>query len=263
MDCEVVIAPRTALRGEKMLRAMVAAADEAGVRVTVTDRRRQQAPWLMTYGLGHPERRAANVAHVRAGGRLIGWDLGYWNREVPDAFGMRLTIDADHPHGWITPAPGWRFDREGIELREDFDPTGPIVLVGMGKKQRRMLGISARAWELGAIRKLRREFPNRRIVYRPKREESPLDGCPTARGPIEHVLHGASLVVCAHSNVAVDACIAGVPVRCSDGAALTLYRDNPQPSREQRLEFLRSLAWWQWSPPEAAEAWAFIKGCLQ
>ena len=75
-------------------------------------------------------------------------------------------------------------------------------------------------------------------------------------------MKGASLVVCSHSNVAVDACIAGIPVDCTDGAALALYKDNQNPTVERRLEFLRSLAWWQWSTREAPQAWEFIKGVI-
>lgn len=242
-----------------MLRAMVDAAGDAGVRVTVTDRWRRQAPWLMTYGLGHPERRTQNLQHVAEGGRLIGWDLGYWHRDVPLTFGMRLTIDADHPHRMLVPMPGDRFDAAGITLREDCDPNGPILLCGLGRKQRRMLGLRNHEWELKALQRLRARFPGRRIVYRPKRLEAPLERLPTSTGPIEDALRGASLLVCLHSNTAVDACIAGVPVLCEDGAALALYRNNPMPSRAERLDFLRRLAWWQWSVPEAAQAWAFIK----
>lgn len=239
--------------------AMLRAAPAAGVECALAYRKPAgRAMVWMAYGLGHPVRRPWTQAHVRAGGRLIGWDLGYWNRGEA----MRLTLDDDHPHRWIKPEPPARFDAEGIELREDADPAGPIVLVGLGIKQRRMKGLPGRFWEEAALARLRDEFPGRRVLYRPKRPESPLAGCRTADGEIDDVLRGASLVVTAHSNVSVDACIAGVPVRCEDGAALALYRDNPAPSRAARLDFLRSLAWWQWKPSEAAQAWAFIRAKL-
>lgn len=76
--------------------------------------------------------------------------------------------------------------------------------------------------------------------------------------PIDEALRGASLVVCRHSNVAVDACVAGIPVECDDGAAAALYRGNPNPTREQRAEFLRRLTFWEWRPDEAAQAWDWI-----
>lgn len=259
MDCEVLLADDLCARGRKMMLAMVDAATEAGVRVAVSKTWRRQAPVLMSYGLGHPVRRAWTTAHLKKGGRLVGWDLGYWNRDVPLAFNMRLTIDDDHPHRWISTMPPERFDGAGIVLREDFNGNGPIILCGLGKKQRNLKGYRGQQWELDALAAIRAAHPGKRVVYRPKRADSPLPGCSTASGPIEDVVRGASLVVTAHSNVAVDACIAGVPVECEDGAAFALYRNNPAPDREQRLEFLRSLAWWQWSPLEAVEAWNFIK----
>lgn len=261
MDCEVLICRNTAARGLKMLQAMAQSAQGAGVRVHVTDRWRQLSPNLMTYGLGHPDRRPWQEAHKRAGGRLIGWDLGYWQRDVPIKFFMRLTIDDDHPHRWIRPMPADRWERAGIELREDADPDGPIVVVGMGRKQRNLLNLRGYEWELRTAHALSSRYPGRAVVYRPKRPEV-LPGFPSVDGPIESALMGASLVVCGHSNVAVDACIAGIPVHCEDGAAFALFRDNPAPTRDQRLEFMRSLAWWQWNPREAGQAWAFIRGQL-
>ena len=70
-------------------------------------------------------------------------------------------------------------------------------------------------------------------------------------------MRGARLVVCRHSNVAVDAVIAGVPVECEDGAAYWL-RDKPY-TPEVRRDFLDRLAWWQWKPEECMKAWEFIR----
>ena len=256
---EILLAPDVKRRGRAMLKAMIAAAESAGVEAVVTEQWERRAPWLMSYGLGHPERRHWTRQHLADGGRLIGWDLGYWDRNGVD-FKMRLTVDHDHPHRLIRPMPMERFKAAGIRLRNDFDPAGHIVLVGLGRKQRIYLDLDGQTWESAKLTALQNRFPGRRILYRPKVETEGLRGCQTARGPIERVLQGASLVVCAHSNVAVDACIAGIPVECEDGAAFALYRQNTNPTHEQRLEFLRSVAWWQWSPREALQAWQFIKG---
>lgn len=262
MDCEVLVDAGMALRGAKMLEAMIDTAGEAGVRVTVSENWTGCADVLMSYGLGHMVRRQWQRQHLRRGGRLIGWDLGYWDRDVSGDASMRLTIDDDHPHRWIAPMPAARFDAAGITLREDSDPKGPVVLCGLGRKQRELKGYRGQEWELRQLQVLRARHKQRPVLYRPKRKDQPLPGCKTAEGLIENVIRGASLVVCAHSNVAVDACIAGIPVRCEDGAAFALYRDNPAPSREQRIEFLRSLAWWQWKPSEALQAWKFLRARL-
>jgi hypothetical protein len=210
----------------------------------------------MSYGLGHPERMRWTEAHVAGGGRLIGWDMGYWSRDVA----MRVTVDAGHPRA-LPLMPGDRWEAAGIALREDFDPNGPVVLVGMGRKSRAQFGLVGQEWEARALDRIRGAYPGRPVIYRPKKPES-LAGCPSAEGVIEDVLRGASLVVCRHSNVAVDACIAGVPVVCEDGAAVALYGSDlsapVNPDREQRRRFLQNLAWWQWQPNEAEGAWRFL-----
>lgn len=85
-------------------------------------------------------------------------------------------------------------------------------------------------------------------------------------GTIEKALQGCSLVVCRHSNVAVDAIIAGVPVVCYDGAANAIYNSEltkiVEPVAEPiRLKFLRNLAWWQWRDSEirSGEMWKWMR----
>ena len=268
IDCEVLIAPgMMAQRGDKIIRAMIASAEAAGVRALPSTRWTFTTPWLMTYGLGHPMRSRWTSQHLNKGGHVIGWDLGYWNRDTADTFCMRLTIDADHPHEHISKMlgrdiPAERFESYGIELREDANPSGPIVLCGLGQKQRAFRQLGPQQWERAKVLDLRSRYPGRRIVYKPKRPEGRLCDLETVEGNIEDVLRGASLLVCAHSNTAVDACIAGVPVECSDGAAFALYRDNPNPTPEQRLRFLHALSFWQWNQTEASQAWTFIRKIL-
>jgi hypothetical protein len=258
MRCEIVLASDYIARGERIIRAMLETAVNCGVRAKVTRNYEGWCPNLMTYGLGHIRRMKDNAAHVRNGGRLIGWDLGYWDRSELRC-GMRVTIDHFHPWRLIKPEDPARFDERGIELRDDYDPDGPIILCGLGRKQRAAMSIPGQSWEHKTLARLRRQFPNRQIVFRPKRPEPTLPGCSLSRGTIEEALRGASLLVCAHSNTAVDACLAGVPVICEDGAAYALYRDNLAPTRAQRLEFLRSLAHWQYRPKEGEAAWGFLR----
>lgn len=265
MDCEVLLAPDMALRGLKILQAMIDAAPAAGVRCFVTKTHEKRAKVLMAYGLGHPLRRNSTRSHVARGGRLLGWDLGYWGRDVSGRAAMRLTLDQDHPQQHITDMPAGRWEAAGIALRSDGDPSGPIVLCGMGQKAREVLtGTRGNTWELQTLAAIRAAHPGRRVLYRPKREqEGSLPGCLQARGSIEDAVRGASLVVCRHSNVAVDACIAGVPVVCWDGASAALYGSdlrNPRaPGVDERRRFLQNLAWWQWNPTEALQAWSFIR----
>lgn len=217
---------------------------------------------LVSYGTGHPERRPWIEKHIAKGGRFIGLDLGYWDREEPDA-GMRTMIDGDHCTKFLRPEPGDRFAATGIQMREHFDPDGPIMLVAKGMQARRVTGDGPLSWESQAIARIRAELPGRRIIYRRKRTS---DGVPSGvecapDTPISEALRGVSLVVCQHSNVAVDACIAGIPAVCEYGAASAIYGNdlcNPKaPSKAERLAFLQSLAYWNWRPSEAAACWAY------
>ena len=258
MNCEIILPATMRHRQRVMLDAMAAAASQAGVQATPVAAYTGRARVVVTWGMGHPGRRPALLQHVRQGGRVVGWDLGYWHRDQH----YRLTVDKDHPSGLLRDMPPSRWDAAGITLREDYRAEVPIILVGMGEKSRVSLGYAGQRWEEQTFAALRRAYPHARILYRPKRPEA-FRFCAAAQGSIEEVLRGASLVVCNHSNVAVDACIAGVPVVCNDGAASALYGSdlvNPvHATREQRLVFLRRLAWWQWKPQEAPAAWNFIK----
>lgn len=248
MRCDVLLWDDVAARGVSILKAMIDSAPKVGIECTVCNGSPTGAPWLMAYGLGHIGRKAYISQHLKNGGRLIGWDLPYWSRgHAKDKdHPMRLTIDADHPWRMIQKESPERWDNQGIQLREDCDPEGKIMIVGMGKKAKDLYP----DWEKGIQDRLFNKYPRRKVVYRPKSKWVE---------PIEQALRGKSFVYARHSNVAVDACIAGIPVECQDGAAYALYKDNPRPTIEQRLEFLRSLAWWQWKPSEAIQAWDFIK----
>lgn len=206
-----------------------------------------KADVLLTWGMGHIGRKPIIEAHKANGGRVVGVDLGYWDRRssADTEQNFRLTIDDDHPWIYVAPQDGSRFDESGIVLREDADPDGPILLAEMGRKSERLFP----HWQPRTIKRLKLDYPGRPIVMRRKSPDN---------GPIEQALVGKSLVVCRHSNVAVDACIAGVPVECDNGIAYALYRHGKNPSREQRLEFLRSVAWWQYKPSEAEQAWKFL-----
>lgn len=261
MRVEILTDPKMFPRGARMLDAMIAAAPSPPI---VREKWSGSPGLLMVYGTGHPVRRPWQFENLRRGGRLIGWDLGYWGRRTSDgSFYMRCTMDADHPQALIRPEPPHRWDAAGIALREDFDPRGRIVVVGMGPKAHRAHGFSGFLWEQRALRNAAKAYPDREIVFRPKRPTDPrIPGFSRADGTIEETLRGASLIICRHSNVAVDACIAGVPVACEDGAAAALYgpdvKKPVRPTREQRLAFLQSLAWWQWKPEEAADAWTYL-----
>lgn len=221
---------------------------------------------LVMYGAGEPSRTAMMQAHLAAGGQVVCWDRGYFGRSAnPEHEHFRLAINRLHvspEHVEGTPDAPSRFARFGIELRSDCNPHGRVIVVGMGQKSR--VGLNVYNWETTALQDAKHRFPNHKIVYRPKMSGShlradkvrwtPTDG----RTPIETLLRNAALVIVRHSNVAVDACIAGIPVECADGAARWLYASRGNPDAQSRRSFLNRLAWWNWRVDEMADAWKFL-----
>lgn len=216
---------------------------------------------LVLFGVGAPERALARDKQVRSGRHCILWDIGYFGAAKTEGY-LRVSIDHDHPQAWLdrTPNDSSRFQRQRIQLSEVSDGNGHIVLVGLGRKSRSYLG--CQNWERDKLAELRRRFPGRRVVYRPKPNQPRLDlDCEVmAEVPIGNVLRGAALVATRHSNVAIDAAIAGVPFECEDGAAQWLAERSFTPTN--RLDFLRRLAWWNWHAGEAVQTYAFLKGMI-
>ena len=256
---ELMIDPHIkGLRGAAMMRAL---ADTIPTGGKVTTGYSNQGELLVLYGIGKPERTDIAKRHMAAGGQVACWDLGYWDREES----LRLAFNGYHPtaeHLALAPSSGCRKE---FVLREDANPEGSVLLIGLGAKSGVLYGLRPMQWEATAFKRIAKFYPDRKVVWRPKgRYPTPFKDLEVSHGfPIEEALVGKSLVVCRHSNVAVDACIAGVPVWCDDGAALAIYKDVQNPDRETRAEFLRQLGWWNWSPAEAPQAWSWIEFVFQ
>jgi hypothetical protein len=257
-SCEFLSARKVAHSGQDIIRAMQ---DASPMQVNSTMHYRGKSDILMVWGCGSAANSEAIAKQKQKGGRVICWDYGYFGRQKRNGY-LRVSIDETHPQKWIectNPAPD-RWGKHGISLREDFDPDGHIVLVGMGPKSHAFL--KSWGWEKGKLDELGNRFPGKEIVFRPKRGHryGGLECRTVEGGSIDDVLRGASLVVCRHSNVAVDAVVAGVPFECEDGAAQWLSR---KPfTIDNRLDFMRRLAYWQWHHSEAAKAWEFLLGVI-
>lgn len=222
--------------------------------------------WVVLYGLGAPDRvRFANRQ------RLIAFDAGYWDRHGDDRR-FRISIGGFHCPGRIMEGshPGAaRWMESGLKIRQ-AKAVGPILLVGNGPKSN---AVGAQGWAARKAMELRIAFPGQRILYRPKPKRPPEHGVRhdgLAVGEIDEVLQKVSLVVCRHSNVAVDACRWSVPVVCDDGAAAAIYprtlaKRSLQPGAELRTEFLQRLAWWQWTRHECESGafWKWMTGRME
>lgn len=218
---------------------------------------------LALYGLGGPDRLPVAQKHD---GDYLAWDAGYWNRKSENR-SFRITINGLHPPQYVmrgeSPGPD-RWDASGLKIEQRGNPEGPIILVGNAPKS---LRIGAAGWAAKKLAEIRQRFPGRRVLYRPKpkRPLEPVKADGVANGDIDDVLSCASLVVCRHSNVAVDACRLGIPVACDDGAASAIYPTladwERQPDEATRAEFLHRLAYWQWTMEELGEEqfWTWLQ----
>lgn len=244
-------------KGKRMLDAM---RDAAPPNSCVSGSYAGKHKNLMLYGVGEPSRSRARQHHLRNGGNVIMWDLGYFDRESA----LRLAINDEHvnaEHLYKAPAEG---RSPNIKLRHDADPDGPVLLVGIGKKSLAHLSLENLEWEFAAIKKIKQQYPGKKIRWRPKGQNAPLIAGTELwhTQPIEDALRGCSLVWCRHSNVGIDATIAGIPVHCEGGATLAFQQIHPQPTDEQRLDFLQRLGWFNWRPKEARQAWSWIQQLL-
>lgn len=257
LECEILVGgPPTV--GKDM---MVALADAAPKGCVARDNYVGDREVLFIYGASHyVERLETMRAHMLKGGTVIAWDKGYWQRENS----LRFSVNALHPTSALLDCAPYTV-RRLITLREDFNPDGPIVLIGHEVRGESWYSSKDGEWERKALEMIKDRWPHKEVHYRPRNIpflELP-DTILRIDGGIEDVLRGAAMVVCRHSNVGVDAAIAGIPVMCEEGAASVLYADGPYVSTEQRREFLQKLGWFNWAIPEARQAWRFIGRLLK
>lgn len=266
-----LVTEQTPPRGRRLIRTLQDAAKSAGLSV-VGMNRLEPCKTLVAYGVGAPATLKAAREHAAKGGRLMLWDAGYWERTLGlDERKYRVSLDYVHPQAYVMLGPrpnAERLKQSRIEARDERRKSGCILLVGSSPKSVRAWG---GGWSAAQVKTLRSMFPGEQIVYRPKPKRPPENGVKCddmARGKIEVELSRARLVVCKHSNVAVDACRYGVPAVCEDGAAAAIYprlsEYKNQPDKNTRQEFLERLAYWQWSQDEirAGAFWKWYESLL-
>ncbi|HEX8030282.1 MAG TPA: hypothetical protein VF491_17530 [Vicinamibacterales bacterium] len=252
----------------RAMAAMQALKATATKGCVATSRYRGQSDVLLFWGPGAPERRAVMQQQLARGGRVLALDLSYWNRDRK----FRVSIDAAHPQSWVMRRdwPANRLAADRVLVADRWNPDGPVIVAGIGRKARVQYGDAVERWEREMLNASAARWPGRTILYRRKQADAPvpIGVAMTSDGPIDDVLSGASLLVTWHSNVAVDAIRLGIPVICQDGAAAavcasTFSEMDPQPlAPDVRDRFLRNLAWFQWAPSEARQFWAWVPEVL-
>lgn len=229
---------------------------------------RGESDVLVLWGPGAADRWPVMQAQVAKGGHVLALDLAYWQRDRK----FRVSIDAAHPQAWVMRQqwPGDRLKADRVPIGNVWKPNGPMIVAGIGRKARQQYGDAVDLWERQMIALARERWPERRILYRRKQADAPVpsDVPLTGDRPIDQVLSGASLLITWHSNVAVDAIRLGIPVICRDGAAAAICpsslaeRDQEPLPPHVRDQFLRNLAWFQWSQQEGRQFWAWVPKVL-
>lgn len=205
----------------------------------------------------------------RSGRAAVYCDLGYWTRRIRsrhDGY-HKLAVNDRHPTDYFMHKdhPADRFERHGVPILP-YRPMGRHILVaGMSAKAALAEQLQPSAWEERTIARLR-TLTKRPIIYRPKPNWK---GARTIAGatmdaetPLRDALRNCHAVVTHHSNVAIDALLAGVPVFCEKGAASLLSSGDLSTINRPRLipgrgQWAANLAWCQWSVDEMTQGLAY------
>jgi hypothetical protein len=191
-------------------------------------------------------------------------DLGYWERKTH----YRICVGDWSPHRYVSAGlPASRLASLGVQIKPWQQGGGEkALLLGVQGKSMREHGYRYMQWETATAKRLLQLGLS--VVYRPKPtdpEKAPMniDGVGYDDGPLDEAIGNAKLVVAHHSNAAIDALVAGVPVHCETGAAAAFSVPicaEPE-QREGREQFLADVAWLQWSLAEmrSGAAWAHLK----
>lgn len=191
-------------------------------------------------------------------------DLAYWGR---DRDYYRLGVNGWSPERYVSAGlPNTRLQALGLQVKPWNDSGTQIIVAGSTAKACRDHGMGYMDWETRVCREL--QARGLQVVYRPKPNDKmakPISGIPYDTRPISEALRDAKAWVTHHSNSAIDALLAGVPVHCETGAAAAFSVPLDQivepPRMDGREQFLADVAWLQWSLDEmrSGACWAHLK----
>lgn len=259
-------------RSEHVARSMAAGAVASGDSAEVVEGFDPvvRGDVVAAYGWRHPE---LFEAYRAAGKDFIYIDLGWWGRKP--AWGL---LDGFHKACVNGREPGPYFRRgsdperfriHSLEIAPWRREGRHILLAGMSAKSAGTRGFAPQEWELATVEKIRAVI-DRPILYRPKpswADPTPIPGTTftDSKQPLGQFLASAHAIVTLHSNVAVDALLAGVPVCCEQGVGAELSGEIRQlkapPLPHGRHELMADIAWCQFNGDEMRDGtcWRHLK----
>ncbi len=166
-------------------------------------------------------------------GRVVYVDLGYWQRRMQNRLEgfHKVSVDARHPVAYYRRPQHPCGRGPAFTLPNNVrGPDSHILVAGMSAKGALAEGYAPYAWETEIVREIRK-YTNRKIVFRPKPSD---DGKPLIPDSILSVpkteigfdLRNCWALVTHHSNAAIDAILAGVPVFCWGGVGYEFARQD-------------------------------------
>lgn len=221
----------------------------------------QQFDCAVFYGLEGNNPRVFRDFAARSAAVYV--DLGYWGRREGGRWAgyHKVSVNARHPNAYYraVPHPQDRFARFHVEHQPWTRRGRHILLAGMSDKGAMAEGFRPEEWERWAIAEIRK-YSKRDIVYRPKpswKAAKPIAGTLYSPGEREVVqdFRDCWAVVTHHSNVAIEALLAGIPAFCWGGLAVDmslqdLSRIESPHYPEGREQWAADIAYTQWSIAE-------------
>lgn len=224
----------------------------------------------VAYGWGHPD---LFQQYRAAGKHFVYIDLGWWLRK-PEGMPLegfhKIVVDGREPTSYFRGGfPSDRFERFGLKIKPWRVAGDHILLAGMSAKSAGTRGYGPQEWERWVIDEIRR-YSDREIWYRPKpswADATPIPGTrfSPATESVEVALAEAWVAVTLHSNVAVDALIAGVPFVAIEGVcenlSTPLYQIEDPRCPDGREELLADIAYCQFNTEELRDGscWRHLK----
>jgi len=155
--------------------------------------------------------------------------------------------------------PSDRWDKLGVSLKP-YSPGGHIILCAQVPWDASVDGTEHHKWVKGIAANLLK-LTDKPIIFRPhpKAVLPPLPNCEYSQCPLEWDLPRAHAVVTFNSNSAVEAAIFGKPVFCFDEGSMCWdianknILDIDKPQFPDRTQWVRNLAYTQWTPDEMAQ----------
>jgi hypothetical protein len=227
---------------------------ERGWKVKETTIHIREKPDLVA---GYGWRPVMREAHQRWPEIVLHCDLGFWLRDqyMKLALGDRWSPLANREFDEA------RLKRFGVKIEPTRTPGRRVLVCGMSAKAAGTWNLELEQWERQAVKRLRKA--GAKVTYRPKpqsRRGALIADVTYDQGrPIEGILAHVDAVVSHHSNAAIDAIAAGLPIFVETGISRAMSVATIEDAvgaqahdHETRMQFLRQIAWHQFTITELA-----------